>query len=432
MRDYRLVILFFIPAISSFAQSGNIRFTNVNEGWAANSINTVVFRKNSLVTFRDTQFIAFYNQDKFVVLGKRKTGTGNWILKQTPYKGNVADAHNSISIMADSDGYLHISWDHHNNSLNYCKSIAPGSLELTDKIKMTGLNEQKISYPEFYKLPGGGLLFLYRDGGTGQGNLVINRYDINTGRWIQLYDNLIDGENKRNAYWQACVDGKGVIHLSWVWRESPDVASNHDMCYAKSDDGGLTWKKSTGEKYNLPINAATAEYACKISQNSELINQTSMCADEYGNPYIATYWRNNNDSVPQYHIIYKNSSEWNVNKLDFRKTVFSLSGMGTKRIPISRPQIIAWQNKLALIFRDEERGNKISIAINNNIEKNKWEISDLMNDKVGSWEPTYDTELWRDKKILNLFVQKVEQADSEGITNVPPQMIKVLEWKPKK
>ena len=174
------------------------------------------------------------------------------------------------------------------------------------------------------------------------------------------------GEGKRNAYWQACVDAKGTIHLSWVWRESPDVASNHDMCYAKSVDGGLTWEKSSGEKYNLPINAATAEYACRISQKSELINQTSMSADENGNPYIATYWRDQKDSVPQYHIIYKKNGVWKVNNLNFRKTVFSLSGMGTKRIPVSRPQVIVWQNKIALIFRDEERGNKVSIAIKEN------------------------------------------------------------------
>ncbi len=432
MRDFLLVVLFFVPAISSFTQSGNTRLSNVSEGWAANSINTVVFRKNSLTTFRDTQFIAFYNKDKFVVLGKRKTGSENWILKQTTYKGNTADAHNSISIVTDGAGFLHIAWDHHNNPLNYCRSIAPGSLDLADKIKMTGLNEQKISYPEFYKLPAGDLLFLYRNGGSGQGNLVINKYSIESGKWKQVQQNLIDGEDKRNAYWQACVDASGVIHLSWVWRETPDVASNHDMCYAKSTDGGLTWQKSTGEKYRLPINEVTAEYACKIYQNSELINQTSMCTDENGNPYIASYWRDKNDSVPQYHLIYKRAGEWRISNLNFRKTVFSLSGKGTKRIPISRPQVIAWHNKLALIFRDEERDNKISIAVNKNSKKNKWKVSDLINDNVGSWEPTYDTELWKEKQILNLFVQKVEQADAEGMTNAPPQMIKILEWKPKK
>jgi hypothetical protein len=343
----------------------------------------------------------------------------------------VTDAHNSISIIADGKGILHLTWGHHNIPLNYCKSIAPGSLDLTDKMQMTGLNEQKITYPEFYNLPNGGLLFFFRSGASGRGNLVINKYNIESGTWTQLHQNLINGEEKRNAYWQAFVDIKGTVHLSWVWRESPDVASNHDMCYAKSEDGGLTWKKSTGEKYSLPINAESAEYAFKISQNSELINQTSMCADENGNPYIATYWRDKNDSVPQYHLIYKKETEWKINNLGFRKTPFSLSGSGTKRIPISRPQVIAWQNKLAVIFRDKERGNKISIALKNNLGSGKWKLIDILNKNLGLWEPTFDTELWKEKKILYLFVQKVEQADGEGLTNAAPQMISILEWKPK-
>jgi Neuraminidase (sialidase) len=57
------------------------------------------------------------------------------------------------------------------------------------------------------------------------------------------------------------------------------------MAYACSKDGGKTWQKTSGEKYQLPINASNAEYACKIPQNSELINQTSMVADQAGNPH---------------------------------------------------------------------------------------------------------------------------------------------------
>jgi hypothetical protein len=282
---YRFLPVLLI-AVSLPAQKA--RLIDVDLGWANNSVNTVVFRKNSLVSFKDTQFIAYYNSDRHVVVGKRKIGTNKWLLKQTPYIGNTNDAHNTISIMVDGQGYLHMAWDHHNHPLRYCRSISPGSLELTEKMAMTGETEQKVSYPEFHKLPNGNLLFFYRDGGSGQGNLVINRYDVRSKKWERLHSNLIDGEGQRNAYWQAFVDSKGTIHISWVWRESPDVASNHDMGYARSTDGGKTWMKSTGQKYQLPIIAPSAEYACKIPQKSELINQTSMFADASGRVYIAT------------------------------------------------------------------------------------------------------------------------------------------------
>ena len=266
--------------------------------------------------------------------------------------------------------------------------------------------------------------------------MVLNKYDVKTGIWTQLQSNLIDGQGKRNAYWQACTDAQGTIHVSWVWRESPDVASNHDMCYAASKDGGITRQKSTGEKYRLPITATSAEYACMIPQQSELINQTSMVADAAGKPYIATYWRDSGQTVPQYHIIYKSNKGWQVNNLNFRKTAFSLSGAGTKRIPIARPQIVAWQTgknlAAAIIFRDEEQGNKVSVGFSKNLKGNTWTIKNLSAEAVGQWEPSYDTELWKTTGKLHLFVQKVEQADAEGKTATPPQMIQVLECEIKK
>ncbi len=403
--------------------------TIATNGWANNSVNTVVFRKNALTTFKNNQYAAYYDIDQFVVLAKRKLNSQRWEVVRTQYKGDASDAHKSISIMVDGDGYLHMAWGQHNNNLNYTRSIQPESLILGDKKPMLGLKESRVSYPEFYKLANGNLLFFYRDGGSGNGNLMINQYDLKTRSWKRIQDNLIDGEGKRNAYVQIAIDVKGTIHLSWVWRETPDVASNHDLCYAKSTDGGLTWKKSDGVAYQLPINAGNAEYALKIPQNSELINQTSMYADEKGQPFIATYWRDEGQTVPQYHIVHKTGENWAVNALNFRKTTFSLSGGGTKKIPISRPQIISWATSIALIFRDIERGNKVSIAVCKDLKTNLWTCKDLSQTSVGEWEPTFDTELWATKKRLDLFIQKVEQLDGEGKANAVPTPVQVLTWK---
>ena len=416
------------------AQVNTVKISTIGLGWANNSVNTVIFRKNSLVTFKGEQYAAYYNNDQYIVLAKRKSGAVKWQTKLTPYKGDATDAHKDISIMVDGAGYLHMAWGLHNQPLNYVTGIKPGSLTLSAPKPMTGIDENRVSYPEFYRLPKGDLLFLYRDGASGNGNLVLNKYSVVTRKWVNIQNKLIDGEGKRNAYWQMAIDAKGTIHLSWVWRESPDVSSNHDMCYARSKDGGLTWEKSTGELYALPITATTAEYACTIPQKSELINQTSMFIDENGTPFIATYWREEGRTIPQYHIIYKSKGVWKYNDMGFRKTAFSLSGMGTKSIPVSRPQVVAWkQGKIlaaALIFRDAERGDKVSIAVTRNLDENKWAVSDLSSFDVGAWEPTYDTELWKDKKTLNLFVQKVVQVDGEGKANITSRPVQVLEWKP--
>jgi hypothetical protein len=397
-------------------------------------VNVTVFRKNSLVTRGDTQFIAYYDPEGYLALGKRRLGSGRWTLHRTPYRGNVADAHNVISLMVDGEGYLHVAWDHHGSPLRYARGIAPMSLELGDEEPLTGLHERDVTYPEFFRLPGGGVIFMYRDGASGRGNLVLDSYDAARREWSQLHANLIDGEGRRSAYWQGCVDERGVIHLSWVWRETWDVATNHDLCYARSRDGGRTWENSRGEPYSLPIRAATAEYAWRVPRDSELINQTSMTTDREGTPYIATYWRDPSSPVPQYRVVWLDGTGWRARDLAFRSTPFSLKGGGTKRVPVSRPQIVAGEERgrkvFYLIFRDEERGERVSVARCNDLPGGDWVIRDLTDFPVGSWEPTYDTELWRQRGELHLFVQRVEQVDGEGRAELPPQMIYVVSLKP--
>lgn len=411
------------------------RVVDVADGWARNSVNTVVFRKNALVSHDGIQFIAFYDQDAFVVLGKRKLGSERWELKRTEYRGNAGDAHNSISIMADGAGLLHVAWDHHNGRLRYARSARPGALELLEQMPMTGQDEGSVSYPEFHRLPDGNLLFLYRDGASGQGNLVLNRYDVAARAWTRVHSNLISGEGQRNAYWQAVVDASGTLHLSWVWRESPDVASNHDMAYARSRDGGLHWETSAGQPYALPITAASAEYAARIAQHSELINQTSMAADREGNPYIASYWREAGSPVPQYRVLYRASGAWRRLDLGFRTAPFSLSGQGTKAIPIARPQIVldggGDKPSGLLIFRDQERGSKVSVVCIDDFQAGRWSVRDLTGTGVGAWEPSFDTELWTRSGELHLFLQKVRQVDGEGSADVAPSPVQVLQWRPR-
>ena len=423
---------FTIDAVTVKGQSREVRIHAVDSGWARNSVNAVVFRKNSLTSWQNTQYISYYDKDGYVVVGKRNLSQAAWEVRRTMFKGNVNDAHNSISIATDGAGYLHISWDHHNTPLKYARSLEPGALEFAT-MPMTGIDEERVSYPEFFRMPNGNLIFLYRSGQSGEGRLNMNIYDQKKQQWSTVYTNLIDGEGQRNAYWQAYVDAKGIIHLSWVWRESPDVASNHDLCYARSIDAGKTWTTSTGKKYTLPITATSAEYVCRIPERSELINQTSMCADAQGKPYIASYWKESKDRAPQYHVLYPDGTGWQNINLDFRTLNFSLGGQGTKSIPISRPQIvIAGSNENAvahLIFRDAETNNMVSIATTN-LKTKTTTVRTLTDYSIGAWEPSYDADLWKSKNILHLFLQKVQQADGEGMTNANAEMVSVLEWTP--
>lgn len=403
------------------------RLVEVGEGYSRTSVNTTVFRNNALVTRDDEQYISYYDAEGYLVLGKRTLGSSRWTLRRSPYKGNVLDAHNVISMMVDGDGYIHVSFDHHGHKLNYCRSVAPRSLELGPKESMTGVDEEDVTYPEFYSLKGGDLLFAYRSGRSGQGNLVLNRYDVRARKWHRVQDVLIDGENERNAYWQLYVDEAGTIHLSWVWRETWLVETNHDLCYARSFDNGKTWYRTDGTRYDLPINQDNAEYACRIPQNSELINQTSMSADADGHPFIATYWRDAGSDVPQYRIVWHDGQKWQHRQVSHRVTPFSLKGGGTRMIPIARPRIVTDGDKLCYIFRDQERGSRVSMAYTDDVEKGQWNVCDLTDFSVDAWEPSHDIELWKQKGLLHLFVQHTKQLDGERAVDFAPQPVYVME-----
>lgn len=400
--------------------------------WAQNSVNAVIFRKDPIASGGGIQYIAFYDGVGDVVLGKRKLGTSGWVFRKSGFTGNTGDAHNAISIAVDGAGYLHMAWDHHGHDLNYARSVSPGSIEMSGRLPMTGRNEDRVTYPEFFSLPDGGLLFLYRVGSSGNGVTMLNRYDAITGVWTAVRHPLIDGDGERNAYTnQMAVDRNGGWHISWCWRETGGVQTNHDICYAVSRDGGVTWISSAGRLLSLPITSKNAEYILRIPQNSELINHTSMTVDNDDRPVIATYWRPAGTDVPQYHVIRFDGASWNISQVGARRTPFSLSGAGTKRIPVSRPKVIVdRRGRTIVIFRDEERGSRVSAAISNATTTGAWNIVDLGAVDTGLWEPAYDSALWDCEGILNLYVQYVGQGDAETLEDVPPQRISVYEWKP--
>ena len=390
-----LLLTFIIGSLSASAQ----HLVQIGKGYSSTSVNTTVFRNSSLVTFKQNQYTAYYDADGYMVIGKRKLGSEHWELQRSQYKGNVTDAHNVISLMVDGEGYLHVAFDHHAD----------------------------VTYPEFYRLSTGDLLFVYRSGASGRGNLVLNRYNLKQRKWQRVQDVLIDGEGQRNAYWQLYVDAKDVIHLSWVWRETWMVETNHDLCYACSSDGGKTWQKSNGETYNLPIREANAEYACRIPQNSELINQTSMSADTEGHPYIVTYWRDTDSTIPQYRLVWHDGTNWHNRPIMNRTQAFSLKGGGTKMIPISRPRIAVDKGRAFFLFRDAERGSKVSMAYTADLKSGEWQVTDLTDFSVDAWEPSLDTELWKQNRQLHVFVQETHQGDGEKQIASEPTPVYVLE-----
>ena len=449
-RTFAILVLTMLPISSlpaaqlDVAQPEGAKLVPIGPGYARTGVNAVIFRRNSVVTHREAQYAAYYDPEGRVVLAKRTLGSDQWRKRTTQYSGNVRDAHNSISIVVDGDGYLHMTWDHHGHPLRYCRSVEPGSLELSGKMNLEDAPGDiakapriwRVTYLEFYRMADGNLLLLFRHGASGRGNLVMYRYDRRSRRWALVHENLIDSQGQRNAYWQACTDTRGTMHLSWCWREHGGVETNHDLCYARSTDGGKTWTHSNGTPYTIPINADTAEYALRIPQNSTMMNQTSMCADSNGRPYIVNYWADPGSDTPQYRMVYHDGKRWKVTQVGKMTTRFQLRGGGTKSVPLGPPMIVAdttgRTDKAYMIFRADERGGRLSMAICSDLSKPTWNICDLTDFSLDRWEPSYDTELWKRERKLHVYAQTVGQGDGERTTNREPTTVSILEWNPDK
>ena len=213
-----------LPAVAP-ARGSQARLLPISpDGFAGSSVNVVAGLQNTLFTDRGVQFAAFYAGDGTLVLARRRVGHDTWVTVRTAFRGDVVDAHNSAALITDGDGFLHLAWGHHAVALNYVRSVAPGSLELGPKESMTGQRETEVTYPQFLRLPDGDLLFFYRDGRSGRGNLVLKRYAVRRRTWTQVHENLIDGEGARSAYTALVVDRRGGLHLAWNWRDTADVA----------------------------------------------------------------------------------------------------------------------------------------------------------------------------------------------------------------
>jgi len=424
--------------MASGDRAGTARLIPISgAAFAGSSVNVVANVRQSVFTHGRTQFAAFYDADRFMVLARRSRDDDRWETRRTAHQGNAADAHNSISLVVDGAGILHVAWDHHASPLNYARGVAPGSLELGPRLAMTGQRESRVTYPQFSRLPGGDLLFLYRDGASGRGTLVLNRYVVAKGAWTAVQTNLIDGEGERSPYWDMTIDRQGTLHLAWVWRESPDVATNHDICYARSADEGRTWSGSDGIRVAVPITARTAEYAVRIPQNSNLMNSPAITADDGGRPYVTTYWSATPGAAPRFHVVHREGAAWRIIEGPARTDVFTLSGGGTKAPPISRAVVLVEPDgrasRIHLIYRDSgpAGGGRVTAATLERPGGRTWAVRDLTSEPVGAWEPAIDPTAWAGLREVHMLVQRVTQRDGDDRTGeAAPTPIGLLVWRP--
>ncbi len=257
-----------------------------------------------LYTRDGLQYVAYYDHDRFLTLAQRNLDSSQWTFHRFPVQtGWDTGSHAKLSLAIDNLGYIHITC-YRRGMLKeppipprpiYYRSVEPHSIDEFERLYMVYENE-RTDYPTFLTIEGT-IYFTFRDGGSGQGDQHFYRYDDDDRRWSRVLDSpLIDGEGERSAYIYSngfpLYGPDGRWHLLWIWRDTPDHATNHSISYARSVGNDLTqWESAAGVPVTPPFTI----------EDTELVVDGTPPGGGLSNPLQAMNWDSKNRAVITYH-----------------------------------------------------------------------------------------------------------------------------------
>lgn len=346
-----------------------------------------------LLTEGDMQYVAYYNSERRMVIGMRRLDMPSFTKIVLPSESDKPprqskatstiqgwDSHNYITVAMDDEGHLHLSGNMHVDPLLYFRTTRAGDIRSLEQFKsMVGKNEMRCTYPKFMHGPDGSLIFHYRDGGSGNGNEIYNLYDPTTREWHRLLDTpVLSGEGKMNAYQRGPSLGPdGWYHLAWMWRDTPDAATNHDISYARSKDL-IHWENAAGDKLRLPITIdSPGTIIDPVPAGGGMINSAFAFAFDSQNRVVVTYHKHDENGNTQAYAARYDQGAWMVKAVSDWKGKHIFKGRGSApstfgtslslgAIRQHEPGILAlpfnhWKEGSGLLLFEEDTFNRIGM-----------------------------------------------------------------------
>ncbi|WP_341975521.1 BNR repeat-containing protein [Microbacterium sp. LTA6] len=257
----------------------------IDETWAGHAVG------QSLLTHGEDQYVAYYDADRVMTVAHRRLGSDAW--QRVSLDSTLEwDSHNYVVMAVDAGGRLHVSGNMHVDPLVYFREAVPGDVSTLERIPtlINAAVERRVTYPAFLTAPDGAMVFTFRDGSSGDGVNYFYRYDHEGGVWHPLLAGpLFDGEGQRNAYAEEPKLGPdGFFHVSWVWRDTPDAATNSRLSYMRSRDL-LHWETRAGAAIVLPVTYEQAGVVIEdVPVHGGLLNGLHKIGfDAEGRPVVA-------------------------------------------------------------------------------------------------------------------------------------------------
>ena len=313
----------------------------VDQVWAGHPVGF------SLLTAGKRQYIAYYNANRNMVVGQRNLDQENFELTIMPATSRDThggtstvlgwDSHNSVTLAVDSDGYIHLSGNMHVHPITYFKSTQPHDIStLEQQMEMVGTEEDRATYPKFMKDRDGRLLFHYRDGGSGNGNEIYNIYSTQSKSWERLLDvPLTDGQGLMNAYQsQPKLLKDGWYHMYWVWRDTPDCETNHDLSYMKSPDL-VNWYDVHGKPIKLPATLNKKSLIVDpIPPGGGIINLAARMVLDVDNNPVFVYHKYDEKGALQLYTARYQDGQWHYHPITQWNYRWKFSGRGSINVEV--------------------------------------------------------------------------------------------------
>ena len=335
-KDMRTIVIDETSLVESIVQ-----VIEIDSVWAGHPVGFCLY------THGDRQYIAYYNANRNLVVGQRNLDDEKFelfIMPPTKRKtsGGTStvlgwDSHNSVTIGIDKDGFIHLSGNMHGHPITYFKSTGANDIStLVQEMEMVGTNEKRCTYPHFMITKDGELLFHYRDGGSGNGSEIYNIYSSDTKSWSRMLDvPLTDVQGLMNAYQtQPTVLKDGLYHVYWVWRDTPDCETNHDLSYMKSPDL-KNWFDAFGNEIELPANLDKKSLIVDpIPVKGGIINLAAkLCLDDNNSP-IFVYHKYDSVGNLQLYLAHIDDEKWVYKQLTDWDYRWEFSGRGSINVEL--------------------------------------------------------------------------------------------------
>jgi hypothetical protein len=313
-----------------------VQTIKIDSVWAGHPVGFCLY------THGNRQYIAYYNAERRTVVGQRNLNENEFQLHVLPATtretaGGTStivgwDSHNFVTIGIDKEGFIHLSGNVHVHPLTYFRSTKPNDISTLEQIfKMVGTEEQRTTYPHFMLTKEGELLYHYRDGGSGNGNEIYNAYNTETKTWKRLLDTpLTDGQGLMNAYQtQPTIMKDGWYHMYWVWRDTPDCSTNHDLSYMKSPDL-KNWFDAFGEPIQLPATLDKKSLIVDpIPVEGGIINLAAKLLLDENNSPVFVYHKFDKNGNTQFYIAQIKNKNWQYHQITNWDYRWFFSGNGS-------------------------------------------------------------------------------------------------------